>query len=357
MTTTSKRSTTDISQLRERAAAIKKQVIANLDHYLVETEKQVNAHGGHVVFAQTIDDAVDYILLLAKERGVEHLVGARATELANEKQALRNEIEAVGSDLGSYLAGRARHPDASASFQLERLLAAGIGITGANFVVADAGAICIVQDDDSGRLASAAPKIHVAVAGIEKIIPRTRDLAIFLRLLSARFPAQTSLLSGPRRADELDGPEEFFLILLDGGRSTILADPAKRELLQCIRCGACLAHCPVTPVGQKGALTQLLTPPHSASPLVHASTLCGACGEACPVRIDLPRVLVALRQDDRRTLGGWRAWLLNGWVFVMQRPRLYEFVGLIARAFWPASWKGAQPTAKSFRQLWRGRGR
>ncbi len=357
MTTTSTLSTVDTSTLRERAAAIKKQVLANLDHYLVETEKQVTAHGGHVVFAQTVDDAVDYILLLAKERGVEHFVGARATNLANDKQALRNEIEALGSDLGSYLAGRARQPDASASYQLERLLAAGIGITGANFVVADAGAICLAEDDDFGRRASAAPKIHVAVAGIEKIIPRTRDLAVFLRLLSARFPGHVSLLSGPRRTDELDGPEEFVLILLDGGRSAILADAAKRELLQCIRCGACLARCPVTPVGQMGALTRLLTPPHTASPLVHASTLCGACGEACPVKIDLPRILVALRHDDRLALGGWRAWLLRGWAFVMLRPRLYEFLGLMARAFWPAAWKGAKPAAKSFRQLWRGKGR
>ena len=345
----------DTGELRDRAAAIRKHVLANLDHYLVETEKQVIAHGGHVVFAESVDDVVEYIQRLAKERGMEHLVGACATELSLERPALRREIEALASEIGSYVAGRAATPAAAPSFEGEQLRYAGIAITGANFVIADAGAVCLAEGDDFGSLAAATAKIHVVVAGIENIIPRTRDLAVFLRLLSAQFPSQTSLLSGPRRAGELDGPEEFYLIFLNDGRTALLADAEKRDLLRCIRCGACLDSCPVTPVGQSGALLQLLTPPHTASPLVHASTLCGACREVCPVKIDLPRVLVALRQDDRRTGTGWLPLLFRCWAFVMQRPRLYEMFGLMARAFWPQDWKGVKPPTKSFRQLWRER--
>ncbi len=347
----------DMPELRARAAAIKKHVLANLDHYLVETEKQVTAHGGQVVFAQNIDEVVAFIQLLAQERGVATLVGSRATGVPNEASALRRVVEALSSDVGSYISGRTAPPFNAPSFELERLLAAGIGITGANFVIADAGAVCLAEGDDFASLAGAAPKIHIAIAGIEKIIPRTRDLAVFLRLLSSRYPGHSSLLSGPRRAGELDGPEAFYLILLDGGRSVILADPEKRELLQCIRCGACLESCPVTPVGQPGALTQLLTPTRAADPHVQASTLCGACRDACPVNIDLPRALVALRQAELGQAAGWVKWFFRAWTFVMKRPRLYEMCALMARAFWPIAWKGVQPPAKSFRQLWRERSR
>ena len=347
----------DMPELRARAAAIKKHVLANLDHYLVETEKQVVAHGGQVLFAQNIDEIVAFIQLLAQERGVASFVGARATGVRNEASALRRVVEALSSDVGAYLSGHLATLIAAASFDLDRLFAAGIGITGANFVIADAGAVCLAEGDDFASLAGAAPKTHIVVAGIEKIIPRTRDLAVFLRLLSARYPGHSSLLSGPRRAGELDGPEAFYLILLDGGRSAILADPEKRELLQCIRCGACLESCPVTPVGQPGALTQLLTPTHTADPHVQASTLCGACREACPVNIDLPRALVALRQDAFGKADGWVPWFFRAWAFVMKRPRLYEMCALMARAFWPLAWTGVQPPAKSFRQLWRERSR
>ncbi|MCX6604368.1 MAG: LUD domain-containing protein [Acidobacteria bacterium] len=347
----------DLPELRARAAAIRKHVLANLDHYLVETEKQVTAHGGQVVFAQNIDEIVSFIQLLAQERGVASLVGSRATEVRNEASALWRVVEALSSDVASYISGRIAPPIDAASFELQRLLAAGIGITGANFVIADAGAVCLAEGDDFASLAGAAPQIHIVIAGIEKIIPRTRDLAVFLRLLSARYPGHSSLLSGPRRAAELDGPEAFYLILLDGGRSAILADPEKRELLQCIRCGACLESCPVTPVGQPGALTQLLTPPHAAAPPVQATTLCGACREACPVNIDLPRALVALRQDAFGKAEGWTPSFFRAWAFVLKRPRLYEMCALMARAFWPIAWKGVQPPAKSFRQLWRERSR
>jgi len=354
MTTPSQRMV-GIAELRERAAGIKKHVLANLDHYLLETEKQVTAHAGHVVFAQTIDEAVDYIRALARERGVDHLVGASATALADEVGALRQEIESRASEFGSYLAGPAAPPDRAASFEMECLLEAGIGVTGASFVLADTGAVCLAENDDFGCLSSAAPKIHVVVAGMESILPRTRDLAVFLRLLSDRFPHHISLLSGKRRDDEMDGPDEFHLILLDGGRSALLADLEKRELLQCIRCGACLENCPVTPAGHPGALTQLLSLPPLAGPFLAASTLCGTCREVCPVKIDLPRLLVALRQDHRLARSGWRTWLFRVWAFLMQRPRLYEISGLMIRSFWPAAWKGQRPATKSFRQLWRER--
>ena len=347
----------DMPELRARAAAIKKHVLANLDHYLVETEKQVVAHGGQVLFAQNIDEIVAFIQLLAQERGVASFVGARATGVRNEASALRRVVEALSSDVGAYLSGHLATLIDAASFDLDRLFAAGIGITGANFVIADAGAVCLAEGDDFASLAGAAPKTHIVVAGIEKIIPRTRDLAVFLRLLSARYPGHSSLLSGPRRAGELDGPEAFYLVLLDGGRSAILADAEKRELLRCIHYGACPESCPATPVGQPGALTPLLKPPLIAAPDVYASALSDACREACPVNINFPRARVALRQDALGQANGWVPLFFRVWAFVMVRPRLYEMVALMARAFWPVAWKCAHPPAKSLRQLWRERSR
>ena len=132
----------------------------------------------------------------------------------------------------------------------EKFLAADIGITGANFLVADSGAVVLVENEGNARLTSSAPKIHIAVAGIEKLIPRAQDLAVFLKLLGRSATGQpltvyTSFLSGPRRPGEMDGPEEFYVVLLDNGRTKLLADPEKRQSLYCIRCGACLNHCPV----------------------------------------------------------------------------------------------------------------
>jgi L-lactate dehydrogenase complex protein LldF len=278
----------------------------------------------------------------------------------------------------------------------KKFLEAGLGISGANFLVADSGAVVIVENEGNARLATSSPRIHVAVAGIEKVIPRAADLAVFLQLLGRSATGQpltsyTSFLSGPRRPGELDGPDQFYVLLLDNGRTRILADREKRETLFCIRCGACLNTCPVYrriggysyPGTYAGPIGAILTP--QALGLQHepelpfASSLCGACAEVCPVKIDIPKILLALRSEIKKTQTRERGWGMEKlgfllWAWVMQRPRLFELAGMAAHAVLPSGGDGAwirslpgplkawtaardfpPPPAKTFRQLWRER--
>jgi L-lactate dehydrogenase complex protein LldF len=274
----------------------------------------------------------------------------------------------------------------------EKFLEAGMGITGANFLVADSGAIIVVENEGNARLSSSAPKIHVAVAGIEKLVPRAQDLAAFLKLLDRSATGQplsvyTSLLAGPRRAGEPDGPDEFYLVLLDNGRTKLLADAGKRESLYCIRCGACLNHCPVYrkigghsyPWVYSGPIGKIITPQFMGVQkdpwLPFASSLCGACAEVCPVKIDLPKILLTLRQEvtEMRTREGSNRserTAFRMWAWVMRHPRLYEkmsvmgsgfaraFPGLLAIGLVKAwlSQREMPPTPKqSFRELWKDR--
>jgi L-lactate dehydrogenase complex protein LldF len=196
----------------------------------------------------------------------------------------------------------------------QKFLHAGLGITGANFLIAESGAVVLVENEGNIRLTTSVPRVHVAIAGIEKVIPRAGDLAVFLKLLARHGSGQpltsyTSFLSGPRRNGEGNGPEKFYLLLLDNGRSRILADAEKRQTLYCIRCGACANVCPVYrrigghayPGTYSGPIGAILTPQFQGlgfEPyLPFASSLCGACGEVCPVKIDIPRMLLALRRD------------------------------------------------------------
>jgi L-lactate dehydrogenase complex protein LldF len=281
----------------------------------------------------------------------------------------------------------------------EKFLAADIGITGANFVVADSGAVVVVENEGNARLTSSAPRIHIAVAGIEKLIPRAQDLSVFLKLLGRSATGQaltsyTSFLSGPRRPGEIDGPEEFYLILIDNGRTKLLANPERRQSLYCIRCGACLNHCPVYrkigghsyPWVYSGPIGAIITPQFhgvGSDPwLPFASSLCGACAEVCPVKIDIPKLLLDLRADvaaDKANHGAARAerFAFQMYAWVMRHPRVYELAGRVGAALAPKSGKWMSkapwfmnvavvrawvsqrdlppPAPKSFRQLWRER--
>jgi L-lactate dehydrogenase complex protein LldF len=268
----------------------------------------------------------------------------------------------------------------------QKFLAADIGISGANFLVADSGAVVIVENEGNARLTTSAPKIHIAVAGIEKVIPRAQDLATFLKLLARSATGQllsvyTSFLSGPRRAGEIDGPDEFYVVLLDNGRTRLLPDKNKRQSLYCIRCGACLNTCPVYrkigghsfPWVYSGPIGAILTPQfmgvqHEPA-LPFASSLCGACGEVCPVKIDIPKILLELRSDVKKSDAregrnrleklGFRAF-----AWLMTHPRMFEMAGRIGRSMgWPTSTKGPLAAwlserdlpplpAHSFRELW-----
>jgi L-lactate dehydrogenase complex protein LldF len=234
----------------------------------------------------------------------------------------------------------------------EKFLAADIGITGANFLVADSGAVVLVENEGNARLTTSAPKIHIAIAGIEKLIPRAQDLPLFLKLLGRSATGQpltvyTSFLSGPRREGEIDGPDEFYVVLLDNGRTKLLADPEKRESLFCIRCGACLNHCPVYrkigghnyPWIYSGPIGKIITPQFHGimqDPwLPFASSLCGACAEVCPVKIDIPKLLLKLRAEVTERQGGSerRGFRLFAWL--MRHPMLYRLFGKIGAKLTP----------------------
>jgi L-lactate dehydrogenase complex protein LldF len=347
--------------LRDRARAIKEATLQDLDRYLEQLADNVERLGGVVHWAASAEEARAIILGLCRDRGVR--VAVKSKSMATEEIHLNEALERAGvtpveTDLGEYIIQLARERPShiiapaihktknqvAALFSQElgervdadpevltavarralrrRFLEADLGITGANFAVADTGTVVLVTNEGNGRMVTSLPRIHVAVMGIEKVVPSMSDLVVFLAILARSATGQklssyTTLVRGPRRPGELEGPEEFHLILLDGGRSAQIAGPL-REALYCLRCGACLNVCPVyrqigghayghTYPGPIGILlTAMLEGQRSVADLAHASSLCGACHEVCPVRIDIPRMLVELREGlDRGRIAPW----------------------------------------------------
>ena len=429
----------DYQELRTQAHALKQHAIDNLDHYLEEFERNVEAYGGKVVYCKDATEVSDFVLDLAKRRGSKLIVKSKSmtTEEVDLNERLEHHgLESVETDLGEYILQLAHekpyHIVAPALHKTrydvadiftkelhvaretvpekltliargvlrEKFLKADIGISGANFLIADSGAVALIENEGNARLTTSAPKIHIAVAGIEKVIPRARDLAVFLKLLARSATGQllsvyTSFLAGPRRVGEVDGPEEFYVVLLDNGRTKLLPDRSKRESLYCIRCGACLNACPVYrkigghsfPWVYSGPIGAIITPQFmgvSHEPaLPFASSLCGACGEVCPVKIDIPKVLLELRSDVKKSEareGQNRIEKLAFRIFawVMTHPRIYELAGRMAASMAPAGdgkWIRSVPAplsvgplkawlserdlppspSKSFREMWRNR--
>jgi L-lactate dehydrogenase complex protein LldF len=230
---------------------------------------------------------------------------------------------------------------------------ADMGISGANFAIADTGMISITENEGNARLTTALPKIHVALLGIEKVLPRLEDLALFLPLLATAGAGQlltcyNSLIGGPRQPGETDGPEQFHVVLLDNRRSEYLADAEQRDALHCIRCGACLNVCPIFKnVGghsygttYQGPIGSVITPHlrglQKWKHLSSASSLCGACTEACPVGIDLHHHLLQNRRNAMQQKPvWWEKILFFGFVFLMRRPRLYQFMARLGAIFFP----------------------
>jgi L-lactate dehydrogenase complex protein LldF len=418
----------DSDKLRDHAKRVKEHTLAHLDRYLEQLEASVQCLGGYVHWAADAAEARRVIIDIAQKVGCRRVVKSKS--MTTEEVHLNPALEAAGigvteTDFGEYviqLAGeRPSHlvapavhhtresiarllseklgeklPDDARTLALtgrrvlrERFRQADMGITGANFAVAETGTIALVTNEGNGRLTTTCPRIHVALVGMEKVIPRLEDLPVFLKLLGRAAMGQTlsvytTLITGPRRPGETDGPEAFHLVLLDNGRSRVLATPF-RESLQCIRCGACLNACPVyRRIGghayggvYSGPIGSILTPlydsvadnPH----LPHASSLCGACQAACPVRINIPHMLIGLRELQHAHKSG-RGERLAYWLWkeVLRRPWLYRLalraarpvLRALARDGWltrlpgpGAGWTEARdfpaPAARSFRERWK----
>ncbi len=342
----------DLEALRERARSIRMEVIDDLDGHIARFTAALEARGGHVHFARTAADASSYVTEVCRRRGA--TLAAKSKSMATEEIGLNEALEAAGvrpveTDLGEYIlqlagehpvhiiapaiektaeqvaellsraGGEPVPPELEALTQAARkqlretFLQADVGITGANFGVSETGSVCLVTNEGNARLVSSIPKVHVAIMGMERLVPTTADLAVLLKLLARsatgqKLTAYTTLLTGPRRVGEEDGPEELHVVILDNGRSNLLHG-RYREMLACIRCGACLNVCPVYrkagggaygPVysGPMGAvLVPLLVGLERAPSLPHASSLCGACTDACPVKIPLHELLLDLRRD------------------------------------------------------------
>ena len=429
----------DYQELRTQANALKKHTVDHLDFYLEQFEANVTARGGKVVYCKDGTEVTDFVLGLAKERRAGLIVKSKSMtteEIDLNERLEHHQLESVETDLGEYilqLAHQRPYHIVAPALHLTRydvgelfartlgvpnetvvekqtliargvlrqkFLAADMGITGANFLVADSGAVVVVENEGNARLTTSAPRIHIAVAGIEKLIPRAQDLAVFLKLLGRSATGQaltvyTSFLSGPRRADEIDGPEEFYVVLLDNGRTKLLAHREHRQSLYCIRCGACLNHCPVYrkigghsfPWVYSGPIGAIITPQflgvgHEPG-LPFASSLCGACAEVCPVKIDIPKILLDLRaevkkSEEREGKGRLERWAFRLWAWVMCHPRIYEMAAMAASGMapgedgrWlrrvPAIWNLAPvrawlsrrdlppAPARSFREMWRKR--
>jgi L-lactate dehydrogenase complex protein LldF len=380
--------------LRQRARELKREVMNHLDDYLAEFGDNVERQGGNVHWARTGEEACAFVKEIVKTSGAEEVVKSKS--MVGEEIELNHALEAAGidpveTDLGELiiqLSGerpahivapaihKTRH-DVSDLFveklhsestedpeQLtaiarkvlrEMFAKAGVGLSGANFAVAETGSVVTIENEGNIRLCTTAPRIHIALVGIEKIIPRFADLSVFLRLLGRSATGQkltsyTSILTGPRRPGE-DGPEEMHVILIDNGRIRTLADEKMREALYCIRCGACLNTCPVyRKIGghaygwvYSGPIGALITPQFvglgQSRELPFASSLCGACREVCPVKINIPDLLLHLRGQAQENFpvpshageAISERKSTRFWAWAMKRPWAFSLGGAAAR--------------------------
>ena len=392
-------------QLREKARAIKDATLAELDKHLETLEASVKARGGQVHFADDGADACQTIIEILKKANVRRVVKSKSmtTEEIHLNPALESAgIEPIETDFGEYIiqvaghrpshivapaihlraahvadilspvAGEQLPADATllAAFARKRLreafATADAGITGANFAVAETGTVVLLENEGNIRLSTAMPRVHIAVLGIEKVIPRLADLQVFLKVLARAATGQkmsvyTQLITGARRPGELDGPEEFHLVLLDNGRTRILGGPL-RESLFCIRCGACLNACPIyRNIGghayggvYSGPIGAVLTPLYDGLAanrhLPHASSLCGACQAACPVKIAIPEMLIQLREQlhhEPGELGRIEALAYRVWARMMRSPAMYRLGTWLATRtagrIWADRWMSRLP--------------
>jgi L-lactate dehydrogenase complex protein LldF len=421
----------DWERLRRAGEAIKDDVLANLDTYLVRLEEAVTARGGVVHWARDAEEANRIVYDLVRAKGADEVVKVKS--MATAEIALNEYLEArgvrpvetdlaelivqLGDDRPSHILVPAIHrnraeirdifsrtmaeapetddprelAEAARRHLRRRFLSAKVAVSGANFAVADTGSIAVVESEGNGRMCLTLPETLITVMGIEKLVPTWRDLEVFLQLLprsstAERMNPYTSIWTGVTPGD---GPSEFHLVLLDNGRSATLADEVGRQALRCIRCSACLNVCPVyeRTGGQSygsvypGPIGAILAPQlvgdmtdAQAASLPYASSLCGACYEVCPVRINIPEVLTHLRAQavEAKSRRSPEALAMSAAAWVFRDPRRYEAAqragslsrllagsdGTLRRLPWPGSkWTAARdaPTVpkESFRMWWR----
>ncbi len=382
----------EFAQIRAEAKAIKEHTLAHLDYYLEQFERKVLESGGRVHWARTADEACAAVLAIIGAASKQVLKGK---SMVSEEIGLNAAMERAGhtvveTDLGEYIIQLAHEPPShiiapavhktrdqiTDLFQAEhekygltervtetedivnearqvlrtKFLSADVGITGANFLIAETGSTVIVTNEGNGDLTQILPRTHIVTASIEKVIPSLDDMTVLLRLLARSATGQemssyNTLSTGPRRADDLDGPEEFHVVIVDNGRSDMLGNEF-HDMLRCIRCGACLNHCPVYgaigghaygwvyPGPMGSVLTPLMIGLENARDLPNACTLNGRCGEVCPMSIPLPDMLRTLRfKEHERKLSKARArGALKAWGLLARRPRLYQVVTALMTA-------------------------
>jgi len=425
----------EFEALRDSARAIKDHTLAHLDLYLAAYEEKVREGGGFVHYAQDADEANRIIVDLCKSFGAKS--ATKAKSMIAEEIGLNDALEAAGvepveTDLGEYII-QLRHEapshiiapaihltkkDVEESFRKAhrglpanrdlsepeallaearailraKFLAADVGITGANFLVAETGTSIIVTNEGNGDLTQILPKAHIVITSIEKVVPTLEDAAQLLRVLARSATGQdasvyTTLSTGPRRPEDPDGPSAYHVVILDNGRSNMLGGQFE-DMLRCIRCGACMNHCPVYQAvgghaygwvypGPMGAvLTPSLIGVAEGGQLPNASTLCGRCEEVCPVRIPLPKMMRHWREREfeRRLSPAPIRYGIRFWAFFAKRPAIYRFatnvashaLSLVGRRKGRLSWAPlatgwtntrdlAAPQGATFQSQWRGK--
>jgi L-lactate dehydrogenase complex protein LldF len=372
--------------LRDAGAAIRDRSLTYLDTLIERFEAEATRCGASVLFAENGKDVGDLVLDICRRHGLTKAVKSKS--MVSEEAALNDALEANGvtpveTDLGEYIIQLAKEPpshivgpalhkskaEVADLFEKhhnkprktdigqmtrearealrEHFLSADVGISGGNFLIAETGSGVIVTNEGNGRMVTTLPRVHICITGIEKVIPTLEDFSVLLRLLTRSATGQhisnyVSMFTGPRREGDRDGPEHMYFILVDAGRTGLLGGDMQ-EMLRCIRCGACMNHCPVygTVGGHAygwvypGPMGSVLTPAYigleKALDLPHAATLCGACSVVCPVKIPLPDLLRKLREKQvERGLRPRREMLaLRVWSWFAQRPGLYAMASAV----------------------------
>jgi len=407
---------------RRKAKNVKWKTIENLDKYLEIFEKNFTARGGKVIWAEDADEALQAVLQICESKNAKQVVKAKSmvTEEIHLNDFLaKHNIESVETDLGEYIQqldgeapyhivtpamhkskedvakvfheklGTAPNLSPTELTQIarknlrEKYITAEIGVTGGNYLLADVGGVCVTENEGNARLSTAFPKTHIAIVGIEKMLPSINDLSLFWPLLATYGTGQNvtvynSIFLGPRQANETDGPEEMYVILLDNGRTNLLR-PEVRESMYCIRCGSCLNACPVYKnIGghaygatYSGPIGSVITPHlkgmEEYKHLSYASSLCGNCTEVCPLKINIHEMLlenrhIAAEEESLNDFTENTAW--KAWKIAMLNPKLMNIanagiknkvVNSLFKNSWALERSNLNFPAKTFNDLWKER--